>query len=182
MADRRCANVDWEKIQSEYRAGQLSVREIASNAGLTEGAVRKRAKRENWTRDLTEKVRTAVRAELVRNGTQDQRADEELIREKAVTGAQIVREHRSDISRLRRIAAVLGARLEALVEGEETNGLAIGDKESVSDMLEKLSRVSTRVVQLERQAFNLDDEPAGDGVHQVTRIERVVVSPSDTDS
>lgn len=154
--------IDWEAIEREYRAGQLFVSEIGRQHGISEGAIRKRAKRDNWKRDLTEQVRTAVRAELVRDGTNEQCADGDLVREKAARGAQVVREHRDDISRLRRIGAVLAERLERIIEGKEPDGIAIGDKESASDMLEKLSRISTRVVQLERQAFNLD-EPSADG-------------------
>jgi hypothetical protein len=102
-------------------------------------------------------VRTAVRAELVRSGAQDQRTEHDIIKEHAATGAQVVREHRKDVSRLRRIGEVLAVRLEALLDGAEVSGLCIGDKESAGDLLEKLSRVSTRVVQLERQAFSVDE-------------------------
>lgn len=34
---------DWEAIESLYRAGKLSIREIARQHGLTEAAIRKRA-------------------------------------------------------------------------------------------------------------------------------------------
>jgi len=72
-------------------------------------------------------------------------------------GVTVLNLHRSDVARLRRIGARLAERLEATIEGREVDGPCIGDKESVSDMLEKLSRVSTRTIQLERQAFNLDE-------------------------
>ena len=64
MAEKK-PQVDWERIESDYRAGQLSLREIAGIHGLTEGAVRKRAKRDEWIRDLAAKVR-ARSEELVR--------------------------------------------------------------------------------------------------------------------
>ena len=35
--------LDWEAIEREFRAGQLSLREIGRRFGLTEGAIRKRA-------------------------------------------------------------------------------------------------------------------------------------------
>jgi DNA-binding Lrp family transcriptional regulator len=38
-------SVDWEAIEREYRAGQLSVREIARQQGLSHTAINKRAKR-----------------------------------------------------------------------------------------------------------------------------------------
>ncbi|CZW65294.1 Uncharacterised protein [Enterobacter hormaechei] len=36
---------DWEAIETAYRAGVMSLREIASQHGISEGAIRKRAKR-----------------------------------------------------------------------------------------------------------------------------------------
>ena len=156
--------IDWERIEVQFRAGQASIRAIASEHGISDRAIRKRAVAEGWERDLTDKVRKAVRAELVREGPQDQRAEREIVQEAAATGVRVVREHRKDISRLRRIGETLAERLEAVINGEVVEGLCIGDRESAGDLLEKLSRVSTRVVQLERQAFNVDetktDQPA----------------------
>ena len=40
---------DWEKIELDYRAGIKTLREIASEHGLSDGAVRKRAKRSHLT-------------------------------------------------------------------------------------------------------------------------------------
>ena len=37
---------DWEAIERAYRAGLLSIREIASTQGITHGAINKRAKRD----------------------------------------------------------------------------------------------------------------------------------------
>jgi len=42
--------IDWDGIERDYRAGVMSVREIARWYGITEGAVRKKAKKEGWER------------------------------------------------------------------------------------------------------------------------------------
>ena len=47
----------WEAIETAYRAGVMSLREIASQHGISEGAIRKRAKRDDWSRDLNAKVK-----------------------------------------------------------------------------------------------------------------------------
>ena len=47
---------DWEAIERDYRAGVLSLREIAAEHDLTEAAIRKRAKRDGWSRDLSAKI------------------------------------------------------------------------------------------------------------------------------
>lgn len=53
---------DWEAIESAYRAGVLVLRDIGEKYGVTEGAIRKRAKKFGWVR----KAGTQVR----KNGTQ----------------------------------------------------------------------------------------------------------------
>ena len=42
------APTDWEAIEREYRAGQLSVREIARQHDVSAPAIVKRAKRLGW--------------------------------------------------------------------------------------------------------------------------------------
>jgi uncharacterized protein YjcR len=51
------AKPDWEAIETAYRAGMMSLREIAAQHGISEGAIRKRAKRDDWSRDLAAKVK-----------------------------------------------------------------------------------------------------------------------------
>lgn len=61
---------DWELIEKHYRAGILSNVQIATECDVTEGAIRKRAKRDLWTKNLKAKIQTRaeelVRKELVR--------------------------------------------------------------------------------------------------------------------
>ncbi|EAA3382338.1 hypothetical protein UJ48_15790 [Salmonella enterica] len=53
---------DWEAIETAYRAGVMSLRDIGALYGVTEGAIRKKAKKLEWVR----KDGTQVR----KNGTQ----------------------------------------------------------------------------------------------------------------
>lgn len=75
MTDESSKFVDWEAIERHYRAGLKSLRTIAEEYGISEGAIRKRAKRDAWSRSLErriqEKAQEKVRKELVRTpGTQ----------------------------------------------------------------------------------------------------------------
>ena len=60
------AKPDWEAIESAYRAGVLSLRDIGDKYGVTEGAIRKRAKKFDWVRNSGTQVR--------KNGTQKSNA------------------------------------------------------------------------------------------------------------
>jgi predicted transcriptional regulator len=55
------AVLDWTAIKGHYLAGQRSVRSIAVEFGITETAIRKRAKRDGWTRDAAGTKREIVR-------------------------------------------------------------------------------------------------------------------------
>ena len=48
MAQEKKAAPDWERIEADYRAGLLSVREIATAQGISHTAVQKRAKADGW--------------------------------------------------------------------------------------------------------------------------------------
>ena len=60
------ATPDWEAIESAYRAGVLSLRDIGDKYGVTEGAIRKRAKKFDWVRNSG----TQVRKKSTQSGTQ----------------------------------------------------------------------------------------------------------------
>lgn len=57
--------IDWQVVHLEYRANLLSTRQIADRHGITEGAIRKRAKRDGWVRDLSSEIRD-VAEDMVR--------------------------------------------------------------------------------------------------------------------
>jgi hypothetical protein len=68
--DKIMATPDWEAIESAYRAGVLSLRDIGDKYGVTEGAIRKRAKKFEWVR----KGGTQVRKNGTQSGTQKSKA------------------------------------------------------------------------------------------------------------
>ncbi|MGI3453002.1 hypothetical protein ACRQQF_27310, partial [Citrobacter arsenatis] len=104
---------DWEAIESAYRAGVMSLREIASQNGISEGAIRKRAKRDEWSRDLNAKVKERaddlVRKAEVRKQVRSETVLSErvLIEATAEVIATVRMEHRGDIRRAREITNAL---------------------------------------------------------------------------
>lgn len=57
-------NTDWIAVEGAYRSGSGSLREIAANNGITEGAIRARAKKHGWMRDPEGTKREQVKALL----------------------------------------------------------------------------------------------------------------------
>ena len=57
-------DVDWERVEFQYRAGILTLREIGAEHGMSHNSVDKRAKTRGWVRDLKAKI-VAKAQELV---------------------------------------------------------------------------------------------------------------------
>ena len=148
------AGTDWEAIEAEYRSGSLSVNEIARQAEITPAAVRNRAKRYGWVRDLSAQVQSATRAKLLTDVTPDvtpSRAGE-IIEAAAARAADVVRLHRQDLAELRAREKRLLEMFDALAP------IAVTPKEAamLGGLLTDAAGVIGKVIPLERQAFNLD--------------------------
>ena len=107
---------DWERIEADYRAGTRSTREIATDHKITEGAIRKRAKRDCWERNLKAKVQaradSLVRKELVRTEVRAETATEKQVIELEATHVANVRiGHQSGAARLQALGAKLQQQL-----------------------------------------------------------------------
>jgi|SRR4051812_12958971 len=111
-------------VEADYRAGVMSVRAVAAKHGVSEGAVRKwakNAKPEPWKRDLSEKVREAARAALVRvpvrsthtaYGEVRTASEREVVDVAARAIVQVVREHRGAIQAGQQMVGMLLGQLQ----------------------------------------------------------------------
>lgn len=179
---------DWEAIESAYRAGVQSVREIASQHGITHGAINKRAKRDGWERDLKAKIKAKADALVSKRevstlvSTERAVSERILIEANAEVIANVRMEHRGDIRRARTLTNSLLAELESecsdvgalsqlgeLLRREDDKGM-----DKLNDLYHKIISLPGRVkamkdladslknlIALERQAYSLDDPDAG---------------------
>lgn len=179
---------DWELIERQYRAGLLSVREIAASQGITHGAINKRAKRDDWPRDLKAKVKAKADALVSKSAVSKQVSADTKIAERieVEANANLVYEvrlaHRTDITRSRKLANKLLDELESLTdeqgtikslithfkEGDHEDGEAMADMLALANKIGALpSRTKTMkelaetlktLIGLERQAYGIDDQ------------------------
>lgn len=118
MAQEKKAAPDWERIEADYRAGLLSVREIASSQGISHTAIQKRAKAEGWERDLGAKIKAkaeslVAKREVAKSVAMETAATERVIVEanaEVIAGIRLA--HRGDIARSRKLAMSLLEELE----------------------------------------------------------------------
>lgn len=176
---RKASAADWESIESHYRAGVLSLRQIGALEGVSEAVIRKRAKENGWSRDLTERVQQKVREKLI---AEEVRSDPvhaaEIVDSASDTVVRVVREHRGTIRQSRELLQTMLAQLQQAVVEREVLELAI-ESETEDDQspkrrnsmlravslpthvvaLRDLSLTLRNLVALEREAFNIGDAP-----------------------
>lgn len=179
---------DWEKIEADYRAGILSLREIAeAHPGTNHVAIARKAKREGWSRDLSAKIRAKADAlvterTVTADVTAERRVSErDIIDANAQAIVSVRLAHRKDIQRSRSITMRLLEELE-LQSGRENAELLeqMGElmrreddrgQDKLNDLYQKIISLPGRaktmkdlgeslrvLVTLERQAFGLDDK------------------------
>ncbi|MER1647266.1 hypothetical protein KC875_22165 [Enterobacter hormaechei] len=179
------AKPDWEAIESAYRAGVLSVRELAGKYGISHQAISKRAKKDGWERDLKAKVQAKADALVAKREVARQVATESTISERqlieatAEVIATVRMEHRGDIRRARELTNTLFdelagecgdvAALEQLGElmrREDDKGM-----DKLNDLYHKIISLPSRVksmkdlsdslktlIGLEREAYSIENK------------------------
>lgn len=186
---------DWEAIERAYRAGLLSIREIASAHDVSHTAINKRAKREGWERDLKAKIKAKADALVskseVSKEVSSKRAEteREIIESNAAAIANVRMAHRGDIRRSRGLVNKLLDELESLTDNAELFD-ALGELmekpddngvDKLNDLYQKVISLPSRsktmkdladtlktLITLERQAYDLEN--AGDAADPTTRV------------
>lgn len=125
MAQQKKAAPDWERIEADYRAGILSVREIAASQGISHAAISKRAKRDGWDRDLAKRIQAKAEALVTTRTVTTEVTNEQAVTDRVIVegNAEVIANirlaHRSDIARSRRLAMSLLGELESVTENRE---------------------------------------------------------------
>jgi hypothetical protein len=188
---------DWEAIERAYRAGLLSIREIASTQGITHGAINKRAKRDGWERDLKAKIQAKADALVSKRtvstevSTKQADTEREIIEVNAEAIANIRMAHRSDISRSRRLTNKLLDELEGLTDNrelfEELGELMRDPDDNGFDKrndlygkvislpgrtktMKELAETLKTLVALERQAYDLDTKTGNSDADALSKL------------
>lgn len=188
---------DWERIEYDYRAGVLSIREIASQHSITHTAINKRAKKEGWERDLKAKIKAKADALVSKRevstevSTKQVETEREIIESNAEAIANVRMAHRGDISRSRRLTNKLLDELEALTDNrelyEELGELLHDPDDRGTDRLndiyhkvislpgrtkamKELAETLKTLVALERQAYDLDSKLGGSAADDLSKL------------
>lgn len=187
--DKAKSAPDWERIELDYRAGIKTLRQIADENGISHTLVARKAKQQDWVRDLSAKINAKADAIVskasVSSGVTMETpvAERQIVDANASKIADVRLAHRHDIHRKRAIVARLMDELEAQVGPE--NAALLGElgelmrspddagQDKLNDLYRKIISLPERAktaktlaetlritVDMERQAFGMDAKGA----------------------
>ena len=176
--------VDWEAIQIEYAKGTRSNVEIAAQFGVSEGAIRKKAREKNWAKDLSEQIRIKTAQKLreaeYESSTNYKEARTNAVEIEAKKQANVLIQHRSDIRRHIQLRNNLlnecivqsediddFERLAEIIDSGDESKMMQAYRKAMSlpqrvDTFKKLVESTKTLVGLEREAFGISDNANGD--------------------
>lgn len=151
---------DWDRIEKEWRANKLSNREISSRHGASEGAIRLRAKKYNWVRDLESEVDKRTKDKIRRGMLAEHHepvSDEQVVEEVATRNAEVVHSHRKDIAQGRGLAGLLMAELLDNTQNFQTLQELVAQQADEEDWdTQRRTRVQ-RAISLPQRAVTIKD-------------------------
>lgn len=184
MAERK--KIDWEKIELDYRAGIKPNTQIAQEHGISETAIRKKAKEFDWVKDLSAKIKIKaeklVREKEVREQvrTEKRLSEKQIVDGSALHVANVDIRQRKDVARYQNLMNKLFDELETISGNENAQALKqlsvwIKNEGLTSEdalvMFNKISSLPSRVkvakdlgdtiaklIPLERTIYKMDKE------------------------
>lgn len=200
MASKR-KQIDWERVEREYRAGILSVREIAVSVGVSHTAINKKASSQGWDRDLSAKIKAKAdalvsKSEVSNKVSSERRAtDQQVVESNALAIANIRIEHRGDIRRSKSLVMTLLDELDEQTTGRAAfaelgeimrreNDYGVDRLNDIYhkviatpgriDSIKKLAESLRILIALEREAWGIDsDTPINNSVSPEDREARI---------
>lgn len=156
------SKIDWEKVYNDFRTGRHSNRALGTMYNVSEAAIRKKAKKEKWTKDLVQSYQSEIQNTLIEEDAKDKEKqestqrepdestqeeplksdkdredDRDLVKDAAKIGASVIREHRKDIKRLTGITKKILSIVEKVLNLDDYED---DEKKKIE---EKLSSIST---------------------------------------
>jgi len=170
--------VDWESVEREYSLGVKSNVEIGSVFNISEASIRARAKKFEWKKDLSAKVRIAAESKLREVNCESKYEDvvnrklteKELIESTANIQATVILEEREDVKRLTRICELLEKQLETIANDPDSEE----DLEKKARINKTLIESRDKVFNMRRRNYGINDNANGDADKEATQGINVV--------
>ena len=158
MAARK--RIDWEAVEKDYRTGKYSTRQLGERHNCSNASVANKAKERGWKKDLTKKInqRTRHKATELATGKTD---DNEIVEAAAEENAKIIANHKKSVSgwqqRTNRFAELIDDAMKPPEKVDPDKPVEF-DIRAIGNAINSGTQSLQRLIQLERQANNLDDD------------------------
>lgn len=169
----RRSDIDWEKIERLYLAGQLTIRQIADEGGVAPSAITRKAKKDGWSRDLSEAIRARTKAkvaeidvaELIEQSARDGAHQSAQVIKKAIEDASdvvagVFVRHRADV----RLGFERAQSIEVLLDEHMGKAESLADVVRAAQAFKALVDARAKLIDKEREAFGISsgDKSGGD--------------------
>lgn len=193
----RRSDIDWERIQRLYVAGQLTIKQVADECGVSDSQIRAKAKKEGWSRDLGEAIRARAKAKiasidvsaLVEKSAQESAQKsaaliQQAIEEASDVAAGVIIRHRADIRLQQERAGRLESLFDAMIDkvppttkdaDSDVEALNVGDVFKLSQTFKAIVEARTKLMDKEREAFGIEDGSAPGDSDDVSGLEVVFI-------
>ena len=178
---RKRKTVDRASVERDYRTGKFTLRELEAKHGVNNSTIARWAAKDGWTQDLSDAIKQATNAKLIAAMVQQECSTAQQSAANTVLAAADVNVGVL-LSHQRRLA-VLNADAEAARAMLIELGGTVDDVKTAAvyvSALEAAARTTRLVIDAERKAFQLDDEPSDADTGKKTKrvtIEFVDVAP-----
>lgn len=189
----RRSDIDWERVERLYVAGQLTIRQIADECGVHTSSIVSKAKRDGWQRNLSGAIKARAKAKVAQIDVRE--LVEQSARESAHKSAQLIQQaieeasdvaagvivrHRADI----RMQQERAMRLEGLFDDmlnkvpattkdveSDVEALNVGDVFKLSQTFKAIVETRAKLMDKEREAFGIESGAAPGDDDDVSGIE-----------
>ena len=168
----RRSDIDWEKVERLYVAGQLTITQIAVDCGIHLSSLKAKAKERGWKRDLSAAIEARTKAkistldvnELIEKSASESaeksaKTIKDAIEQASDVAAGIVLKHRASI----RLEHERGLQIEALLDNAMASAEEIRDINTVAQTYKLLVDSKSKLRDQERVVFGLDKEHSAEG-------------------
>jgi hypothetical protein len=151
-------SIDWERVEFDYRAGILTLREIGEAQGVSPAMILKRSKKYGWERDLSAQIQSKAEGKVARalapesvvtvEDSPERQITEQMTVEVGATAlAEVKLRHRATIKRSLEQATRLLEVLEDTDPAEDPREFAV--------LLRQLSDAQRTLIGMESEAWGL---------------------------
>jgi hypothetical protein len=172
----RRSDIDWERIERLYVAGQMTIRQISEECGVAHQSITKKARRDGWQRNLDVAIKARTKAKIAQidiahiveqsaQESSDKSAQtiKRAIEEASDVAAGTIVRHRADI----RLCTDRAREIESLLEEHMGKADNLGDVVRAAQAFKSLVDARAKLIDKERESLGIQsgEKDPGDSLN-----------------